>query len=211
MILYTLRCESALKKNLQKTKRCIISSFWRDRDKPDRSGAIFSGRRTTGGNRRQPVGARMFVSTTTECERRPRVDKRKQIDAQWGDDALIANSFGNRPLDVESSVGFCTAGGHKTRWRASDRTPLTRKYRGGFRFWRGFARRKGHHCTYERESRGFVGSSGSPRQDSSTAYNARNNTRKYAIYIYIYRLVELGPHTLKVVYIPFGASAKHVT
>jgi hypothetical protein len=112
MILYTLRCESALKKKVfKKTKRCIISSFWRDRDKPDRSGAIFSGRRTTGGNRRQPVGARMFVSTTTECERRPRVDKRKQIDAQWGDDALIANSFGNRPLDVESSVGFCTARG----------------------------------------------------------------------------------------------------
>jgi len=46
-------------------------------------------------------GARMFVSTTTECEHHPRVDKRKQIDVQWGDDALIANSFGNRPLDVE--------------------------------------------------------------------------------------------------------------
>lgn len=54
----------------------------------------------------------MFVSTTTECERRPRVDKRKQIDAQWGVDALIANSFGNRPLDVESLAwAFVQPGG----------------------------------------------------------------------------------------------------
>ena len=107
---YTLRSKwVSIKKNLQKTKRYIISSFWRDRDKPDRSGAIFSEDRRKLQTTR---GARMFVSTTTECEHHPRVDKRKQIDVQWGDDALIANSFGNRPLDVESSIGFCTAGGH---------------------------------------------------------------------------------------------------